>query len=676
MERILLFLIEHFPDLMDINLTATVVIVFVLSVRVLMKGAPKLFSCALWGVVLLRLLVPVSIESPVSLVTERTEFSSMVDVNEVLPNLQFETPADAANNSSVREHTPDGEVLSLVGTILNPQTYLTFLWLGGMAVMLLWGAVDWIRLRRRLRVVVPAGEGIFLADDIGSPFVMGLLRPKIYLPSSLTEQEQGYILLHEKHHIRRFDHVVKWLFWLALCIHWFNPFVWAAFIFAGRDMEMSCDEAVIRDLDPGVRADYSASLLNLATGRRIIAGTPLAFGEGDPKGRIENIANWKKPAVWVIILCVAVCAVLAVCLLTDPQIPEPPKTIDFTQLNTENVKSVVLDNAHNGKTTFITDQNDVDEICAIVKSVYGVNGISGRHYYEGSYVVTLKDAAHTDIMTIQFGDSDAFFHGTGEDGYAVRYELEGLTIGGIIRLLSKYDESGFDWNLSSTAKIWGVRLSVEDAAPSGLTVVFGLDTYVMSEDFLEKNRLHFGEFYQIERLAEGQWTALERYDAEPAAPAAVEQLTPITADSGAQVRLDWTEVYGTLEPGNYRITLRVSRQPEEERPETLPIYAEFTLGQPDGLAGSWRTEVTALGEGVDPEGAYYLQLFLDGFGGGAQYQHMNGRERSDAFSYRLEDGTLHIAFEGQEFAFSCRMEEDRLILTQNHREIVYEKVIQ
>lgn len=548
MERILLFLIEHFPDLMDINLTATVVIVFVLSVRVLMKGAPKLFSCALWGVVLLRLLVPVSIESPVSLVTERTEFSSMVDVNEVLPNLQFETPADAANNSSVREHTPDGEVLSLVGTILNPQTYLTFLWLGGMAVMLLWGAVDWIRLRRRLRVVVPAGEGIFLADDIGSPFVMGLLRPKIYLPSSLTEQEQGYILLHEKHHIRRFDHVVKWLFWLALCIHWFNPFVWAAFIFAGRDMEMSCDEAVIRDLDPGVRADYSASLLNLATGRRIIAGTPLAFGEGDPKGRIENIANWKKPAVWVIILCVAVCAVLAVCLLTDPEIPEPPLQVDFLGLDADSITEVTLRNGHNGEVAHLVNAGAAKEICDIIKSVYGFNGTSSKGYYGYSYSVTLY-TGNEEILTIVFGDTDVFYHGTGEDGYAVLYELEGLSADGVIRLLSKYDESGFDWGLDG-----------EESVPK------------------------------------------------------------------------------------------------------------------DALYGTWQTSASILGEGIAPGTECFLALVFDGHGNGSQDQIIGSTVRSDPFSYRLEDGMLYLKFEEQQYAFSCEVQEKKLILIQNHREIIYEKV--
>ena len=184
--------------------------------------------------------------------------------------------------------------------------------------MAIYSIVSYIRLRRKLTVVVPLRDNIFIADDIKSPFVVGLFRPKIYLPCNLGDKEQEYIILHEQHHIKRLDHVMKALAFLALAIHWFNPLVWVAFVLASKDMEMSCDEAVIRKVDGDVRADYSASLLTLATGRRIIAGTPLAFGEGDTKGRINNLSKWKKPAVWVVLIAVVACAVLAVTVLTNP----------------------------------------------------------------------------------------------------------------------------------------------------------------------------------------------------------------------------------------------------------------------------------------------------------------------------------------------------------------------
>lgn len=342
MESVLLFLIGHFPDLMDINLTASIVILWVICVREFLKGAPKIFSYALWGIVLLRLLVPISIESPVSFVPERTEFSSMVEVNEVLPEIEFESPQDRAENEWLRENTASGEPLVQVSHSLDAETYLTFIWLIGIAVMLLRSGVSYWKLRNKVRVAIPFRKGIYIADDIDTPFVMGFFRPVIYLPGTLEPSERKYIIAHEHHHIRRGDHIYKALGFLALTIHWFNPFVWAAFILACRDMEMSCDEAVIRELGENVRAEYSASLLNLATGQRMFAGTPLAFGEGDPPGRVRNLAKWKKPAFWVILICAIVCVVLAVCLLTDPSKDISEETRSYEQYYVMDEQSIVV----------------------------------------------------------------------------------------------------------------------------------------------------------------------------------------------------------------------------------------------------------------------------------------------------------------------------------------------
>ena len=212
-----------------------------------------------------------------------------------------------------------------------------YVWVAGMGVMLLYSAVSYLKIRKKLLVVVPLRDNIFLADDIKSPFVVGLFRPKIYLPCNLEEKEQEYIILHEQYHIKRLDHIIKALAFLALAIHWFNPLVWVAFILASKDMEMSCDEAVIGKIGDDVRADYSASLLTLATGRRIIAGTPLAFGEGDTKSRIRNLANWRKPAFWVVLISVVACIALAVCLLIDPAIDRefPMNGSNISELDTE-----------------------------------------------------------------------------------------------------------------------------------------------------------------------------------------------------------------------------------------------------------------------------------------------------------------------------------------------------
>lgn len=388
MESILLFLIHHFPDLLDVNLTASIVILFVICVRQFLKGAPKIFSYALWGIVLLRLLVPISIECPVSFVPERTEFSSMVEINEVLPEIQFETPQDRADNEWQQQTTPPGEPLVQTCKTMDAETYLTFSWLTGIAGMLLYSTVSYLKLRRRIKAAVLLRRGVYIADDIDTPFVMGIFRPAVYLPSTLADSERHYIIAHERHHIRRGDHIFKALGFLALTIHWFNPLVWVSFHFASRDMEMSCDEAVIHKLGESFRADYSQTLLNLATGHRQFVGTPLAFGEDDPAGRVRNLAKWKKPAIWVIVVCVIVCIILAVCLLTDPEIPQSDKweISLYTERISRTGAHVLFDRRANAETAEIDDITYGDDL-SLERLENGqwvaVEELPGYEYYVG-----------------------------------------------------------------------------------------------------------------------------------------------------------------------------------------------------------------------------------------------------------------------------------------------------
>ena len=325
-----------FPIVCNMSLTASVVILAVLAVRLLLRRAPKVFSYALWAVVLFRLLCPVSVTSAVSLLgalgapaQERSAVTSVVEyvpadivrnmAPAVTPLPQEPFPAEPGENIISAAPSVTQPDAAPVSPLSGPVAVLTLTWLTGMALLLLYSVVSLLRLRRRLVGAVRLEDNIYLADYIPSPFVMGLFRPKIYLPSTLTETERGYILRHEQYHLRRRDHVVKLLSFLALCVHWFNPLVWAAFILAGKDMEMSCDEAVVRELGEDIRADYSASLLSLATGRRIVAGMPLAFGEGDTGGRIRNLLNWKRPQPWIIAVCAVVCVGLIALCAANPK---------------------------------------------------------------------------------------------------------------------------------------------------------------------------------------------------------------------------------------------------------------------------------------------------------------------------------------------------------------------
>ena len=340
-----------FPIVCNMSLTASVVILAVLAVRLLLRRAPKVFSYALWAVVLFRLLCPVSVTSAVSLLgalgapaQERTAVTSVVEyvptdiVRNMAPTVtplpQEPFPAEPGENIVSTAPSVTQPAAAPASPLSGPVAVLTLTWLTGMALLLLYSVISLLRLRRRLVGAVRLEDNIYLADYIPSPFVMGLFRPKIYLPSTLTETERGYILRHEQYHLRRRDHVVKLLSFLALCVHWFNPLVWAAFILAGKDMEMSCDEAVVRELGEDIRADYSASLLSLATGRRIVAGMPLAFGEGDTGGRIRNLLNWKRPQPWIIAVCAVVCVGLIALCAANPKgsgIPTEDPPADRTE---------------------------------------------------------------------------------------------------------------------------------------------------------------------------------------------------------------------------------------------------------------------------------------------------------------------------------------------------------
>lgn len=321
-------MIEIFSRILNMSLTASAVILCVIAVRLLLKKAPKVFSYVLWSVVLFRLLCPVSLPAPVSLleVTKPQVTASAANTNTVsyLPVELVNTRPQTDDLPEPQAYIPQRDL----GELQQPEhkdpipvaAAASYVWLAGAAVMLLYSMAVYLRLRWKLIGAVLLEGNIYLADYISSPFVMGLFRPRIYLPFALPEQERRYILAHERHHIRRGDHIVKLLAYAALCLHWFNPLVWAAFILAGEDMEMSCDEAVIRKLGGHIRADYSASLLRLSTDRRIFVGTPLAFGEGDTKGRVLNMAKWKKPKLWVSVVCAVVCiAVFAACAVNPEE---------------------------------------------------------------------------------------------------------------------------------------------------------------------------------------------------------------------------------------------------------------------------------------------------------------------------------------------------------------------
>ncbi len=316
-----------FPGIVNMSLTASLVIGCVLAARLALKKASKIFSYALWAVVLFRLLCPVSFSTGFSLlklvdapvVAAEHHTTTVVYVPREYGDMESSGEGTAQPDTPPREEEegalPAQTQLSRIERVRKPAA---FVWLAGCLIMAAYAAASLIRLRRRLVGAVHLRGEVYLADHIDMPFVMGIFRPKIYLPSFLTRKERAYILCHERQHIRRGDHIFKGLAFLALSLHWFNPLVWLSFHLAGKDMEMSCDEAVLKRMGPEVGADYSQSLLRLASRRKRFAPSPLAFGGGDPKRRIQNLLSWKRPGVWVTAAGTAVCLILGIFCLGNP----------------------------------------------------------------------------------------------------------------------------------------------------------------------------------------------------------------------------------------------------------------------------------------------------------------------------------------------------------------------
>lgn len=327
MEQILVELGRLMPKLWEMSLTGGIVILAVLCARVLLYRAPKIFSYVLWSVVLLRLLCPVSVSTPVSLfcLLELQEREVVYTQPEKDAVGMVQNPAGQQAGALLQEQTTDtvqtqNEAAEDATRSVWTQKNVWFgvIWLAGMIFVLLYGSRGLGSLKKSLRQSEKMRRNVYETNLINTPFVMGVLSPKIYLPMNLTEEEQDYIILHERTHIARGDHISRLIFFLALAIHWFNPLVWVAFYLSEKDMEMSCDEAVLKAMDEDIRAEYATSLLGLATGRRRLTGMPLAFGEGDTKARVKNIMRYRKPAVGVAVVAALAVGLLLIALGSNP----------------------------------------------------------------------------------------------------------------------------------------------------------------------------------------------------------------------------------------------------------------------------------------------------------------------------------------------------------------------
>ena len=318
-----------FVKLFNMSIAAGWMILAVLLLRLLLKKAPHWIHCLLWGFVAVRLVCPTSFESVLSLIPS-TETINLENIRYGdQPQIQSGVPVVNRVVNPVVENTFAPHVVDSVNPLAVWMYLAGVVWLIGVAVLLLFAVVNYVRLHRQVRFAARLSRNVWQCDEIHAPFILGMFRPRIYLPSGIDDASMGYVLAHERAHLKRFDHWWKPLGYALLTVYWFHPLVWVAYVLFCRDIELACDEKVIRAYDMDEKKAYSGALLAMSMNRRQAMVCPLAFGEVGVKERVKSVLNYKKPAFWMIAAAVLACVVVAVCFLTDPK--EAVETMDAAE---------------------------------------------------------------------------------------------------------------------------------------------------------------------------------------------------------------------------------------------------------------------------------------------------------------------------------------------------------
>ena len=389
---------EIFLKIINMSISASWLVLAVLILRLVLRKAPKWANVLLWEIVAVRLLCPFSIESTLSLIPSAETISPEI-MMDATPSVQTGIPAiNSAVNPVIGQ-----SLAPAPGASANPLQIwipvLAAIWAIGVAALFAYTAISYWRLRREVFTAVILRENIYQSENVSSPFVIGIIKPRIYLPFKMVGQNLEHVVAHEQAHIRRKDHWWKPLGFLLLTIHWFNPLMWLAYVLLCRDIELACDEKVIKELGNQQRADYTQALLACSVSRRMIAACPLAFGEVGVKERVKSVMNYRKPAFWVVAITVLACVVVAVCFLTNPA-TRHDSLIWAQELSADDVSSadlVVFPQSEDKQFMSLSE----DEIAAMVALINQSKGKFQAKYKElagGSifFYITLKDGtAHS-----------------------------------------------------------------------------------------------------------------------------------------------------------------------------------------------------------------------------------------------------------------------------------------
>ena len=322
-----------FLKILNMSISALWLILAVILLRLVLKKAPKWINVLLWALVAVRLLCPISFESPLSLVPNAEPIPQEIFVAE--PPQNHESPVFHPIETP---NLPDTPSVSIDGSIEQIQwkfVFATFGWPFGVVTLLVYASISCLRVKSNVKASLHLWDNIWICDDIQTPFILGVFIPKIYIPSGVDESQIPHIIAHENAHLKRLDHWWKPLGFAVLAVHWFNPLVWVAYILLCRDIELACDEKVIRKMNQGESIAYSEALLSCSVNRRMVMVCPIAFGEVGVKERVQRVLHYRKPAFWLIVSAVIVCIVVAICFLTNPSKDEEDTLEPFDHVNIE-----------------------------------------------------------------------------------------------------------------------------------------------------------------------------------------------------------------------------------------------------------------------------------------------------------------------------------------------------
>lgn len=384
-----------FLKIVNMSINAGWLVLAVLAIRLLLKRAPKSVMVMMWALVGIRLIWPSPLKSVFSLIPSTKPINTTTYMSK--PYIQSGIKIiDDGMNGYLAEHYMEGFHVP-TGSFHNLMRELSVMWIVGMVAMLLYSFISCLSIRKKVREATLMKEQIWLCDHISSPFIFGIVRPRIYLPSDMCDADMEYVIAHEKAHLKRYDHLWKPLGFLLLTVYWFHPLLWVAYVLLCRDIEFACDEKVIKEIGSGIKKSYAEALINCSVPRKMIAVCPLAFGEVGVKERIKKVLNYKKPAFWTVIIAVVACVALAVGFLTNPG----------SQLQKKYPQYFNLD-ASEGLEVYIWQMSEDSYYCGLlsgstpVKSEMDLWNLEGTTMDEMREILSTYNIAREDITLIPY----------------------------------------------------------------------------------------------------------------------------------------------------------------------------------------------------------------------------------------------------------------------------------